>query len=184
MDYASISSNKFKKNLQIFDVREAISEIVEIMDDQARSMKNEVTVSYLNFENPDDHSKNFVISTDRDRLQRVLFNLYANALKFTENGLVSITCEKNYDPLQKRNRLEISVKDNGIGISREDQGKLFKLFGTVANETNTSGIGLGLFISKQIVNQYGGIIDVVSNKGEGSQFYFITTLELENSQVV
>jgi len=83
-----------------------------------------------------------------------------------------------------RNRLEISVKDTGIGISKEDQGKLFKLFGKISNEQNTSGIGFGLYLSKKIVSQFNGIIDVVSTKGEGSEFYFKTSLELENSQIV
>jgi len=97
---------------------------------------------------------------------------------------VQVTCSKIDDPLSRRSKLEISVKDNGVGISKEDQKKLFKLFGTISTGSseahNTSGIGLGLFISKLIVDQFNGTIDVVSDVGEGADFYFVLALEEES----
>jgi len=91
----------------------------------------------------------------------VLLNLQSNALKFTESGSVEIRVSIYCDFLQ------IEVIDTGIGIKAEDQEKLFKLFGFVmdSKNMNTSGIGLGLLISKQIVEQYEGSIQVNSSVG-------------------
>jgi len=98
-----------------------------------------------------------------------------NALKFTFKGKILVRLTKYWDSLANTSRLEISIRDSGIGISKTDQRKLFQLFGIVAKNhvrNNTHGIGLGLFISKQIVTQLQGNIDVISNIGEGSDFYF------------
>eukprot|EP00356_Strombidium_inclinatum_P001294 CAMPEP_0170510702 /NCGR_PEP_ID=MMETSP0208-20121228/65908_1 /TAXON_ID=197538 /ORGANISM="Strombidium inclinatum, Strain S3" /LENGTH=88 /DNA_ID=CAMNT_0010794187 /DNA_START=1896 /DNA_END=2162 /DNA_ORIENTATION=+ len=80
----------------------------------------------------------------------------------------------------RRKKLEISVKDTGIGISKEDQRKLFKLFGDVDSSSNTHGIGLGLYMAKILVAQFGGEIDVTSNVNEGADFYYTISLEEEN----
>jgi signal transduction histidine kinase len=88
-------------------------------------------------------------------MMQVLLCLQSNALKFTKNGSVTIYVEILKIDLKKF--LKISVVDTGIGIKQEDQSKLFKLFGFINNENkqlNKNGIGLGLMIAKQIVNQY------------------------------
>ena len=74
--------------------------------------------------------------------------------------------------------LEIQVEDTGIGINEEDQKKLFKLFGFLdsTKELNTTGVGLGLHISKQIVNQFGGDIICKSECGRGTNFIFLLML--------
>jgi signal transduction histidine kinase len=84
---------------------------------------------------------------------QILLNLQSNALKFTRQGKVEIKVRITQD-----NHLQISVTDTGIGIKREDQQKLFKLFGFLSSsqQLNTSGIGLGLVISQNIIKQYGG----------------------------
>jgi signal transduction histidine kinase len=79
--------------------------------------------------------------------------------------------------------IKVEVEDNGVGISPANQKKLFKLFGFL-NDTksmNTKGIGLGLAISKKIINQFGGDIKVRSEFGEGSTFYFNMKLEDEKA---
>ena len=71
--------------------------------------------------------------------------------------------------------LSISVVDNGIGIKKEDKGKIFKLFGLINDQdrsNNTQGIGLGLVISKLVVNKFDGQIDFISEHGSGSTFFF------------
>ena len=96
----------------------------------------------------------------------MLLCLQSNALKFTRNGEVHIvvTIDEEY--------LYIEVRDQGIGISKEDQKKLFKLFGFLeeSQQMNKNGVGLGLYIAKQITNQFEGDIDVDSELGEGSNF--------------
>jgi len=100
-------------------------------------------------------------------LQQVLLNLYSNALKFTTKGSITITCTQTVDEESNLDSIRISVKDTGVGISEEEQNKLFQLFGTIqrTSQQNTKGIGLGLVISKTIVNNFGGKIDVNSTLG-------------------
>jgi signal transduction histidine kinase len=102
----------------------------------------------------------------------VFLNLLSNALKFTDrDGKIKIIVENNY----KGNFVRLSVVDNGIGIKIKDQDKLFKLFGSIKDEKkkiNTNGIGLGLVISKLIVNKFGGYIDFISKFKKGSTFFY------------
>ncbi|MFQ3584093.1 MAG: response regulator [Cyanobacteriota bacterium] len=105
---------------------------------------------------------------DPDRLVQVLINLLSNALKFTEQG--SITCRARALPHQ----LEIAIIDTGIGIAAADQARIFDKF-KQAGDTLTDrpqGTGLGLPISKQIVEHHGGKIWVESTLGQGSRFVF------------
>ena len=82
-------------------------------------------------------------------------------------------------PLAKDDKLVISVQDSGIGIKNKDRIKLFKLFGKLQNtrKMNTQGIGLGLVISENIVNQFNGSIGVKSKYGAGTTFAFSFKLE-------
>ena len=100
-------------------------------------------------------------------------SLVSNAVKFTEKGNVKIVV-KIY-----QSTLVITVEDTGVGIKEEDQDKLFKLFGFIENQQNmnTQGIGLGLVIADQIVNQFNGKITFLSEHEVGSKFTF--TMELE-----
>jgi signal transduction histidine kinase len=90
--------------------------------------------------------ENTIVKTDCQRVMQVLLCLQSNALKFTKDGEVEITVdvEDGY--------LNISVRDTGIGISKENQSKLFKLFGFLkdSQQMNKNGIGLGLVISRQL----------------------------------
>lgn len=80
--------------------------------------------------------------------------------------------------------IEISVSDTGIGICQQDQKKLFKLFGFLdkTQKLNPRGIGLGLFISKQITQAYGGDIHIESKKDVGSKFTFVIQLDKQDTQ--
>ena len=102
----------------------------------------------------------------------MILNLLSNALKFTpENGTIDITC----GPDQSEEFIQVSVQDSGCGISKADQEGMFKLFGKLesSKSINKKGIGLGLYISSQIVKQFeGGEIKLDSEKGEGAKFTF------------
>ncbi|HZG66524.1 MAG TPA: HAMP domain-containing sensor histidine kinase, partial [Herpetosiphonaceae bacterium] len=109
---------------------------------------------------------------DTNRLDQVLSNLIENALKYSPAEYpveVSIDRENRNDGVT--DYLAISVKDQGIGIAPEDQGRLFGKFFRAGNaEAYRSGLGLGLFISREIVRQHGGSITVESAPGQGSTF--------------
>lgn len=107
------------------------------------------------------------INGDKDKLAEVLQNIIGNALKFTpEKGNISISFTREHD------RIAINVSDTGRGISKEDQSKLFKKFGRLQESkgNRTSGTGLGLYITKQIVTLHKGEIKVKSEVGKGTTF--------------
>ncbi len=109
----------------------------------------------------------YYIYADPDRLREVITNLFDNALKYTEEGSITIGLTANNQIVQ------ISVQDTGIGIPAEDIEHLFQKFYRVDNsETRTvGGTGLGLFISRKIIELYNGRIWVKSELGKGSTFY-------------
>tara|TARA_R100000306_G_scaffold54529_1_gene51785 strand:+ start:31248 stop:34814 length:3567 start_codon:yes stop_codon:yes gene_type:complete len=109
-----------------------------------------------------------IVEGDEDRLQQVLFNLVANAIKFTPHGSVTIAVEVlDLD-------VRVSVRDTGIGISAEDQKQIFQRFYQVdsAEARKSGGTGLGLSISQRLLELHGSEIVLRSTQGEGSLFYF------------
>ena len=113
--------------------------------------------------------------------------MYSNAIKFTGKcGLIVIMIEKIVQRVEN-DMIIISVIDSGIGIRKKDQGKLFKLFGSIKNQKkniNTEGIGLGLVISKLIVSKFNGKIDFKSKWKKGSTFFFsIQTQSFTSSEI-
>ena len=109
------------------------------------------------------------VVTDAQRINQVLINLMQNAVKFTMQG--SITVEMDYET--SIDMLRVTVRDTGIGIKNEDKGKLFKMFGKLEDTAviNTTGIGLGLSICKQIVQVFNGTIQL-DETDVGSSFSF------------
>ncbi|MEX1027137.1 MAG: HAMP domain-containing sensor histidine kinase [Candidatus Paceibacterota bacterium] len=107
------------------------------------------------------------LSIDPQRLKQVLVNLVGNAVKYTDQGMIMVKQEKKGD------RLEIRVHDTGQGMSAEEQAQLFQKFSRVGSkdqQKNIKGTGLGLWITKRIVEQMGGTISVQSIEGVGSDF--------------
>lgn len=96
-----------------------------------------------------------MIKSDRSRIMQIVLGLLSNALKFTTSGHVKtiVRLIEDESSLQKESLIEISVEDTGIGISEQDQGKLFKLFGFLesSGNMNLKGTGLGLAIAYKIV---------------------------------
>ena len=113
------------------------------------------------------------IQADEKRLRQVLINLLGNAIKFTEKGSVTLSVEVLESAQDDRARLQFQVSDTGVGISPEDLTKLFQTFEQVGDRAKQSeGTGLGLAISQKLVQLMGGRIEVTSQLGAGSQFFF------------
>src|SRR5208283_3470186 len=108
------------------------------------------------------------VVSDAARLRQVLFNLAGNAIKFTERGGVSIIVEPSAQP----DAIAVTVHDTGIGIASEDQARIFLEFEQAdgGSTRKFGGTGLGLTISKRIIESMGGSIAVESASGEGSTF--------------
>lgn len=111
------------------------------------------------------------VLADKDKIHEVLLNLMDNAIKYSPNG-----GEVNVDFKVLENSVEISVSDTGIGITKENLGKLFTKFGrlesTLSSGYKTPGTGLGLYLCKKIVEKSGGQIWAESESGKGSKFSF------------
>ncbi|MDK2826765.1 MAG: hypothetical protein PWQ44_1945, partial [Methanolobus sp.] len=142
--------------------------VVEIMDEIMKNVSSLIAQKNLTFEYDvaDDVT---VIDTDKLKFKQILYNLIGNAIKFTmEGGSIKITAKRVL------NRIEVEVKDTGIGISRQDQNNLFEPFRQVdsALNRNYQGSGLGLAIVKKYLEMQKGSIRVKSEPDAGSAFIF------------
>jgi PAS domain S-box-containing protein len=119
-----------------------------------------------------------IIKADPDRVSQVLINLLANALKFTLQGCITLGLDF-VERLKGQLVTRITVKDTGMGLTKQEQAKLFHRFmqPTSTSYDETAGSGLGLVISKNLVELMGGTISVDSVKGQGSEFTFTFVAE-------
>ena len=120
------------------------------------------------------HAKIGLSSIDADRIEQVLNNLVSNALKYSPDGKpVNVSIDYLKDT---PDTVMIAVRDEGHGIKKEDQGRIFERFYRADNRMKVDGLGLGLYIAYQIVTQHGGRMWLDSKPGEGSTFYFTLPL--------
>ena len=118
------------------------------------------------------------VMCDKDKITQVLTNFLSNAMKFTEKGKITVASERG------ENWIRISVQDEGPGISKGDQSKLFQTFSQLKMEgiRKPGGTGLGLAISKKIIETHNGRTGVDSVLGKGSSFYFVLPIEERRSR--
>lgn len=176
LDFSKIEAGKLDLEIIDFDLRETIEEVAELLAEQAQSKGLELICDIQ----PALHAK---LCGDPGRLRQVLTNLVVNAIKFTEIGEVLIRVrarEENDTAVQ----LRFEVIDTGIGISKETRGKLFQAFSQADGSTTRKfgGTGLGLTISKQLVEIMGGRIGIHSEPGQGSTFWFSLNLKKQTGR--
>lgn len=140
--------------------------IVDLLDEISEDMKASVENKDIKFKTKIPRNLPSIMG-NRYRLAQVLKNLLVNALKFTDNGSISILAE------QKKDYIVIEVKDTGIGISKDEVKKIFNKFyqAYTGDDRKNEGTGLGLFICKEILKKHNGDIWVESQIGIGSSFY-------------
>ena len=161
LDLAKIEAGRFDLAVEPFALAGFIEDTVELLGPRAQAKGLEIC-GYV-----DERLPSRVLG-DTTRLRQVLFNLAGNAIKFTESGGVSILVE----PAAETDQVAIAVRDTGIGIAAGDQGRIFREFeqADTGLTRKFGGIGLGLTISKRIVERMDGTIDVASAPGQGSTF--------------
>jgi signal transduction histidine kinase/ActR/RegA family two-component response regulator len=171
LDMSKIEANKLELSLLDFEFEKLIETVTNIISFRMEEKKQNFTMHI------DPNIPNMLHGDDQ-RLVQVIINLLSNAVKFTpENGSIIFSAElldKGYEC-----RIRFVLQDTGIGISEEQQARLFTPFQQADGSTsrNFGGTGLGLAISKRIVEIMGGDIGVESKLGEGSTFYFTVGLK-------
>ncbi|WDE03627.1 response regulator [Thalassomonas viridans] len=173
LDFSKIEAGKLHMEKVSFDLNEVLMDLSSLIVTSAKAKGTEITISC-----PHDIPCNLI--GDPLRLGQILLNLASNAVKFTENGEIAISvCCDSQD--EKEAALSFSVKDTGIGMTQAQKDKLFQSF-TQADTSTTrkyGGTGLGLTISKQLVELMGGEIRVESEPDAGSTFFFKVTFALD-----
>jgi TMAO reductase system sensor TorS len=170
LDISKLEAGRVELETVEFDLDDLIQRAIALMSSPAHQKGLELSTAV-------DPAVRRFYSGDPNRLRQVLFNLVNNAIKFTDRGQITLKVGRDASD-DTGNLLRFEVSDTGIGIPRDVQAKLFQKF-TQADQSITrrfGGTGLGLSISKQLVEMMGGSIDVKSEPGKGSTFWFTVRL--------
>jgi two-component system, sensor histidine kinase and response regulator len=158
LDISKIESGKMKFNMKSFYADNMVNNAIEMLQQSNPDFK----ISKLG-------KTDEMIFGDEMRLEQVVINFITNAIKYAPG-----TNQVNVTTNIKDEKLYLAVKDFGIGISEEQQDKIFDKFYRVEDNSNRfNGLGIGLYICSEIINRHGGTIGVKSVPDEGSEFYFI-----------
>ncbi|MEE4244959.1 MAG: two-component sensor histidine kinase BarA [Kangiellaceae bacterium] len=166
LDFSKIEAGKMELDDASLNIREAVDEVLSLISPLAAEKQLELAALVYS-DVPD------TIRGDQVRLKQILTNLVNNAVKFTEQGSVVVRVMLENDDSQILN-LKFTITDTGIGMNESQQNVLFQAF-TQADTTTTrrfGGTGLGLVISKKLVEKMGGSIGLKSEVGKGSSFWF------------
>ena len=182
LDVAKIESNSLKLNIEKIELNEIINETVKDFINRPFFINKDVKIKF-NTSNDNDNDNNthpqskLFVYVDKNRIQQVIFNLLDNASKFTDKGEITLTIESNTD---KYNNITIKIQDTGKGIDPELLPRLFTKFATKSER----GTGLGLYISKNIVEAHGGKLwtETTSN-GKGALFVFTLPTGIDNRKI-
>ncbi len=179
LDFEKIESGNMTLEIINFDLYRLVNDVVILMSGHA-SQKNITLNTNINENNVPK-----VVSGDPTRLRQILLNLVNNAIKFTEEGEVTISIQRiSYENQNMKDKIRISVKDTGIGIPEESIDKLFTPFAQAESNTTRKygGTGLGLAISNRLVEAMGSRISVKSVVGQGTTFFFDLDIIIQNEQ--
>ncbi|MCC8538819.1 CHASE domain-containing protein [Xanthomonas axonopodis pv. poinsettiicola] len=172
LDFSKIEAGRIDLERAPFDLNQLFDNIADLMRSSLSAKPVEMIVEPL----PRDSRW---LLGDALRINQVLVNLVGNAIKFTEQGEVVLSVRRFPSGDPNKVKLLFSVRDTGIGISKEKQSLIFSPF--LQADTSTSrrygGSGLGLTISRRLIELMGGELEVESVPGRGSEFYFVVTLE-------
>jgi two-component system CheB/CheR fusion protein len=167
LNVSQLEAGKIYLTLQTFDISALIKESVE--EFALISARHNILLH---------ECPSLFVHADRDKIGQVIANIISNAIKYSPKGKnILVSCEKINEMLQ------VSVKDEGMGIKPEDQERLFDRYHRIesANTQAIAGFGLGLYLSTEIIQRHQGKVWVESELGKGSTFYFNLPLSSRNS---
>ncbi|MCI8624306.1 MAG: response regulator [Provencibacterium sp.] len=178
LDMSKIESGKMTLSMDQVSLREVMDSIVSIVQPQVKVKQQ--TFDVFIHDITEEH-----VLCDSVRLNQVLLNFLSNAIKFTpEGGAIQVSLQEEASPKgEDFVRIHIHVKDSGIGMSQEFQEKIFESFSREDSSRvhKTEGTGLGMAITKYIIDAMGGSIFVHSEQGKGTEFHVV--LDLERAEV-
>jgi len=168
LEFSKNEAEHLNIELAPFSLSEILNEVNNSFETQAKDKKLALELEV------DPEIPEMLIGDDM-RLMQVMYNLIGNGIKFTEQGSVSVRVKKQEITAPGRILILFEVADTGIGIDEEKQEMIFDAFSQAdsSHSRRYGGTGLGLPISRRIVQQMGGDIHLVSNKGEGAMFWFV-----------
>ena len=171
LDFSKIEAGAIQIETIPFSMKKVIEKVVRSLRFSAESRANKISFTI-------DPELPRILMGDPHRLWQILTNLTGNAVKFTENGEISLSAEKVGEK-NSRYSVIVKVRDTGIGISPEAQKSIFNAFSQADGSTTRKfgGTGLGLAISQKLVELMDGTITLNSTEGEGSTFAFMLNLE-------
>jgi signal transduction histidine kinase len=155
LDVSSLAAGQLELQIDPVDLAEAVGEVGAGFIDEAARLGSRLTI---------DAREHAIGCWDRGRLEQIVSNLISNAVKYGDGKPIDVTVRAEGE------RARLIVRDQGLGIAPHDQERIFGRFERAANSGNFGGIGLGLWIVKQIVNVFGGAVSVQSAPGAGSTF--------------
>ena len=168
LNMSRIEAGKMEFDFGVFDLRESLMEVSD-------------TFSYSNTSHHIIHdlgNEPVLIKGDRHRLEQVVNNLLSNAQKYSPGS------DKIYLNLETGDhQVMVKVRDEGLGLTPDQQKQLFTRFYRAGNHKGISGLGLGLYLSKQIIDAHRGSFKVISEKDKGSEFTFILPVPTDNMEV-
>lgn len=175
LDFSKIESGRMELVEEEFNLASTLNDVINMTTTRMMDKKLELIVRV-------DPAIPRGLLGDEIRIRQIMINLLTNAVKYTNEGVIILTIKQTRR--QYGINLNVSVKDTGIGISKENLEKLFNSFQQVDTKKNRSveGTGLGLVITKRLLANMGGFINVNSEYGKGSEFRFVIPLRVSDSQ--
>ncbi|RJX34202.1 MAG: PAS domain-containing sensor histidine kinase [Oxalobacter sp.] len=161
LDLAMIESGKVTVSKESMSLAEILLDCQAMIEPQARQYG--IKIAFPKFDEP------FYVHADRTRVKQVLINLLSNAIKYNrEGGTATVECT-----MVGKDRVRVSIKDTGSGLSPEQLQQLYQPFNRLGQESRSEeGTGIGLVVTKQLIELMGGVIGVESTVGIGSEFWF------------
>ena len=168
LDLSKIESSNLDLESLPIEITRIVNDVVKILEPKAKTKGIEVRTFF-------DDALPVKVMGDQLRLTQVMFNLMGNAVKFTDSGTIDITCRKVKGSDRMKEYIAFSIKDTGIGVAEDKQTKIFERFTQANTDTQRlyGGTGLGLNITKSIIDLYGGSLTMESEPGKGTTFHFI-----------
>jgi two-component system sensor histidine kinase BarA len=166
LEYSKDENRSAKLENKQFELKSEINQIVSSMGSLVESKGNKIKINSTLLDDIE-------VNSDAAKIHQLFYNIIGNANKFTKDGLISVSISHEKTGKRQLN-LKVEIQDNGIGVSKNDLKNIFELYyqGEISGKVNDLGVGLGLNLCKEIVELFGGQINVESKEGNGTKVAF------------